>query len=109
MEDPETVAEVFLDREILMEGRSDFWTRIDERDAAQAVEKGLMASYSGCHPIFVNDDHNVAGVASEELARLFFPEAGRARPLVGTESLVSIERARGLIGFQPEHSVGRWF
>lgn len=91
----------------LMAWRSNFWTILDERDAAQAVARGLAAPLAGSHAVYVNDDHNLAGVASRELAALFFPEAARDG-LAGTESLVSIARARDLIGFEPEYSVARW-
>jgi nucleoside-diphosphate-sugar epimerase len=89
---------------------TDFWTRIDERDAAQAVERSITADYEGSHPLFINDTHNITGVPSLALARLFFPEARLDEErLSATSSLVSIDAARKLIGFEPEHSVGRWF
>jgi UDP-glucose 4-epimerase len=94
----------------LVLGRTDFWTRIDERDSAQAVEKSLLADYEGAHVLFVNDSHNFTGLPSLELARLFFPEALPCVELLGgTRTLVSIEAARRLIGYEPEFSVGRWF
>ena len=93
----------------LMEWRTDFWTRIDCRDSAQAVEKSLAAEHEGCHVLFANDSHNITGVPSLELAALFFPESRlKKQALGGTSSLVSIEAARALIGFEPEHSVARW-
>jgi nucleoside-diphosphate-sugar epimerase len=91
-------------------GRSNFWTSIDARDSAQALELGLLADYTGSHALFINDSHNATGIASEKLARVFFPEVGaRKRPLEGTESLVSIDKARELIGFEPQHSVREWY
>jgi NAD(P)-dependent dehydrogenase (short-subunit alcohol dehydrogenase family) len=93
----------------IMAGRTDFWTRIDERDAAQAVEKSLLAEYEGCHTLFVNDSHNITGVPSLPLARLFFAEAElQESRLAGCATLVSTDAARALIGFEPEHSIGRW-
>jgi hypothetical protein len=93
----------------LMFGRTDFWTRIDCRDSAQAVEKSLTAELTGSHVLFVNDSHNYTGVPSLALARLFFPESRLGkRELRGTSTLVSIRAARALIGFEPEHSVARW-
>ncbi len=87
-------------------GRSNFWASIDARDAAQALEKGLLADYEGSHPIFVNDSENGAGIDSETLLRLFFPEVtARKRPIKGRETLVSIDKARALIGFEPEHHI----
>ena len=89
----------------LMGGAYNFWTLIDERDSAQAIEKGLTAAYEGSHPLFVHDSRNSAGIESETLARLFFPEVtARKRPLAGIETLISIDRARELIGFEPEYS-----
>jgi nucleoside-diphosphate-sugar epimerase len=87
-------------------GRSNFWASIDARDAAQALEKGLLADYEGSHPLFVNDDENAAGIESETLVRTFFPDVTeRKHPLQGAETLVSIEKARALIGFEPEYPI----
>jgi nucleoside-diphosphate-sugar epimerase len=87
-------------------GRSNFWASIDARDSAQAFEKGLLADYEGSHALFVNDSHNAVGIDSETLARLFFPEVkARKHPLQGTETLVSIDRAQALLGFEPCYSL----
>jgi nucleoside-diphosphate-sugar epimerase len=85
-------------------GITDFWAIIRAEDSAQAIEKGLLADFVGSHPLYVNHHLNVTGVESEALIRLFYPEVQeRKRPLVGDAALVSIERARELIGFEPEH------
>jgi nucleoside-diphosphate-sugar epimerase len=90
-------------------GRSNFWASIDARDSAQALEKGLLADYEGSHALFVNDSHNAAGIDSETLVSVFFPGVdARKRSLRGTETLVSIERARAVIGFEPEYSIRQW-
>jgi NAD(P)-dependent dehydrogenase (short-subunit alcohol dehydrogenase family) len=90
----------------LLSAPSNLWTAIDERDAAQAVEKALSADYSGSHPLFVCDRNNTTGFDSELLARLFFPRVtARKRPLQGRESLVSIEKSRQLIGFDPQFTL----
>ena len=88
----------------LIWGRTNFWTSLDARDAAQAIEKGLLAEYKGSHPLYVNAAHNGLGLPSALLAAYAFPEVTEfGHPLVGTESLVSIDRARALIGFEPEY------
>jgi len=89
-------------------GYTDFWAVIHEEDSAQALEKGLMADYTGSHPLFVADSVNMLNVESEMLARIFYPEATRTRPLVGSEPLVSFDKARQLIGYEPEHSSTQW-
>ncbi len=86
--------------------RFNLWTFVDLRDAVQALEKSLTANYEGAYVLFINDDQNSAGYDSQTLARYFFPEIDSAKiRLSGTESLVSIEKARALIGFEPEYSV----
>lgn len=95
---------------LLCWGRTDFWASLHVLNAAQAIEKGITAEYEGSHALFVNDSHNSVGVPSEKLAAYCFPEVRLwKRPLVGTETLVSIDKARALIGFEPEHSIERWF
>jgi UDP-glucose 4-epimerase len=86
--------------------RYNFWAIVDERDSAQSLEKGLLADYEGAHRLFINDDHNALLYDARALVHLFFPEVSQFKTdLSGTASLVSIEKARALIGFQPEHSV----
>ncbi|NLV74667.1 MAG: NAD(P)-dependent oxidoreductase [Chloroflexi bacterium] len=94
-----------IPREYLsMIGWTNFWTGLDTRDTAQALIKGLFASYEGSHALFVNDSRNIVGAPSAELARAFFPEAHTFKePLEGDTALVSIARARELIGFEPEY------
>jgi hypothetical protein len=97
------------DQEQAMDGRrtvlgvTNLWTSIHAEDSAQAFERGLTAEYEGSHPLFVSQAENRAGVDSETLAQMFFPVVVRKRPLQGRESLVSIERARQLIGFDPQN------
>jgi nucleoside-diphosphate-sugar epimerase len=102
--------DAFSNGDVRLEGfRANFWALVDARDAAQAFEKSLLADFEGFHPLFVNDAINSAGIESELLARTFYPAAGRSRPLVGSEALISIARARQLIGFEPEFSFAKLF
>jgi nucleoside-diphosphate-sugar epimerase len=86
--------------------RFNLWALVDVRDAAQSLEKGVTADYDGSHALFINDQHNSMGYDSKALAHLFFPELSDTDiALAGSSSLVSIEKARSLIGFEPEYSV----
>lgn len=86
--------------------RFDFWAYVDERDSAQSIEKALTADYEGSHALFINDKINSLAYPSQTLARLFFPEVPASRvSLEDADALVSIARARALIGFEPEYSV----
>ena len=93
----------FAQRRMIM-GVTNFWTGVHAEDSAQAFEKGLTADYEGAHPLFITQAENRTGVESEALLQLFFPEVTkRKHPLRGSEPLVSTEKARALIGFEPEH------
>ncbi len=106
MERPEEHARALGEEEWrFYSGSHNFWTTLDARDSAQAIEKSLLAEYDGSHPLFVNDSLNTVGVPSRDVARLFFPEVKRLGALEGEASLVSIDLARKLIGFEPEHSM----
>jgi hypothetical protein len=84
--------------------RFNLWASLDNRDAAQSIEKALTAGYEGAHPLFVNAAENWTGVDSRTLIRLFFPEVTEFKTaMAGAESLVSIAKARKLIGFEPAY------
>ncbi|MCC6168306.1 MAG: NAD(P)-dependent oxidoreductase [Caldilineaceae bacterium] len=86
--------------------RFDFWAYVDERDSAQSIEKGLTADYEGSHALFINDSVNSLDYPSQTLARLFFPEIPESNvALQDADALVSIAKAKQIIGFEPEFSV----
>jgi hypothetical protein len=86
--------------------RFNFWAYVDERDSAQALEKGLTANYEGHHTLFINAKNNALDYDSETLVKPFFPETTqRKETLRGAQSLVSIANAQSLIGYEPEHSI----
>jgi nucleoside-diphosphate-sugar epimerase len=88
----------------VMFGRSNFWTSLDVRDAARAIEMGLLQDYAGSHAVYVTDTHNFVGLPSRQLAGVFFPEVTTWKaPVAGTEALVSTDRVRALIGFEPQY------
>ncbi len=91
---------------ILTFGRGDFWAMLDKRDAAQAIEKAVLADYTGSHPLWIVGSHNSTGLPTQGLASLMYPDVKTwTRPVEGSESLISIDKARSLIGFEPEFSL----
>ena len=86
--------------------RFNYFTSLDDRDAAQALEKSLTAEYEGSFPLFVTGAYNALGLSSEILAQRFFPEVtDRKKALGGLRALVSSDRAKALIGYDSEFSV----
>jgi NAD(P)-dependent dehydrogenase (short-subunit alcohol dehydrogenase family) len=84
-------------------GYTDFWAILAAEDAAQAFEKSLLADFTGSHPLFLSQRENSTGVESENLLRVFYPEIiERKRALPGAASILSYDRARQLIGFEPQ-------
>lgn len=83
--------------------KANLFAYIDELDSAQAIERGLTAGYDGSHPLFVNARRNSARLPVADLARLFWPPVPEIRlQWQGDDSLCSIDRARALIGFDPQ-------
>ena len=65
-------------------------------------KRALAADFQGAHALFVNSDLNYLNYDSEALLSVFFPDARRrAKSIQGAGALVSIERVRDLIGFEP--------
>ncbi len=88
----------------IMFGYSNFWTSLDVRDAARAIESGLLAEHEGSHAAYITDTHNFVGLPSHDLAAVFYPEVTTwKQPVTGTEALVSTDRIRALIGFEPQY------
>lgn len=82
--------------------RYNYWAFIHTDDSTQAFEKALTADYEGAHPLFANSDKNSLNVDSEMLLGMFFPDVTeRSKPIHGADTLVSIDRAQDLIGFEP--------
>ncbi len=86
--------------------RFNFWAFVDDRDSAQSMDKALTADFEGSHALFINADQNWLGYDSQTLVRLFFPEVKQwKQPIQGAGTLVSIEKARALIGYAPDYTV----
>jgi NAD(P)-dependent dehydrogenase (short-subunit alcohol dehydrogenase family) len=106
LEQLETIDGLSVEELYLMNMKANFWASLDDRDCASAIEKSLEADYEGCHTLFVNSSANSVGMPVKKLAELFIPAVTDIRPQTeGDTCLVSIKRARQLIGFNPVHQV----
>ncbi len=81
------------------------WGYVDARDVAQAARLGLEADVSGAEVCIVAAADTVMTRSSAELMGEVFPDVPLRRPVVGRETLLSIERATALLGYDPRH---RW-
>jgi UDP-glucose 4-epimerase len=80
------------------------WGYIDGRDGAQAVQKALANAGPGFEAFLIAAADTVMSRPSAELAAEVFPGV-RMRRDVGTNgTLLSIDKARRALGFDPQHS-----
>ncbi len=80
------------------------WGYIDERDAAAACRLALEADLTGSPSFIIAAADTVMTRPSEELLREVFPGVPLTAPVPGTATLLSIDRARQALGFEPAHS-----
>ncbi len=84
--------------------RWNLWGYIDARDGAQAVARALESAGPGFETFVIAAADTVMSRPSAELAAEVFPDVRVVRPLEGNETLLSIDKARRLLGYAPEHS-----
>jgi nucleoside-diphosphate-sugar epimerase len=81
------------------------WTYIDARDAAQAVRLALESKLKGAHVFGIANANSVMSTrTNDELLDKVFPGTKRKRPLKPFESLISIEKAKTVLGYRPRHN-----
>jgi UDP-glucose 4-epimerase len=83
------------------------WGYIDARDGAQAIEKALAWQTTGFDRFIIAAADTVMSRPNSELVAEVFPGVPLARDLSelgDNETLLSIDKARRELGFEPEHS-----
>jgi nucleoside-diphosphate-sugar epimerase len=85
--------------------RWNLWGYVDVRDVAQVIRRGLDAPIEGAEICIVAAADTVMTRPSTELMAEVYPDVPLRRAVSGRETLLSIDRARELLGYEPEH---RW-
>ena len=80
------------------------WGYIDARDGAQAVRKALDYRATGVEIFIIANADTVMSRSSASLAAEVYPDVPVTRELGEHETLLSIDKARRLLGYEPEHS-----
>ena len=80
------------------------WAYIDARDGAQAIRKALEADRTGAEVFIIANADTVMSRPNAELAAEVFPDVPLAADVGPNETLLSIDKARQLLGYQPRHS-----
>ncbi len=80
------------------------WSYIDGRDGAQAVVRALENAGPGFEAYIIANADTVMSRPSAELAAEVFPDVKVTKDLGEHETMLSIDKARRLLGFEPEYS-----
>ncbi|WP_163166243.1 NAD(P)-dependent oxidoreductase [Arthrobacter sp. Alg241-R88] len=80
------------------------WSYIDGRDGAQAVARALENAGPGFEAYIIANADTVMSRPSAELAAEVFPDVKVTKDLGEHETMLSIDKARRLLGFEPEYS-----
>lgn len=80
------------------------WGYIDARDGAQAVQRALEVAPAGFDNFLIAASDTVMSRPNAELLAEVFPDVPVAREFSEHETLLSIDKARQLLGFDPQHT-----
>ncbi|WP_369135674.1 SDR family NAD(P)-dependent oxidoreductase [Modestobacter sp. I12A-02662] len=80
------------------------WSYIDARDGAQAVRRALERHAVGADVFIIANADTVMSRPSRELAVEVFPGVPVTREVGEHETLLSIDKARRLLGYEPAYS-----
>jgi nucleoside-diphosphate-sugar epimerase len=80
------------------------WGYIDARDGATATRLALESDLKGFEAFVIASPDTVLERPTAELVAEYFPDVPVRRPLVGNETLLGIDKARRVLGWDPQHT-----
>ncbi len=84
--------------------RWNLWGYIDARDGAQAVRRALAHEATGADVFIIANADTVMSRPNRELLAQEFPSVEVRGEVGENDTLLSIEKARRVLGYEPEHS-----
>lgn len=84
--------------------RWNLWGYVDARDVALACELGVTADLSGAGIFIIAAADTVMSRDSAELMAEVYPSVPVHGEIRGRETLLAIDRAREILGYEPRHS-----
>jgi nucleoside-diphosphate-sugar epimerase len=81
------------------------WGYVDARDVASAARLGLEADIDGSEIAIIAAADTVMTRPSADLMAEVFPTVPLRRPVEGRDTLLAIDHARSVLGYEPHH---RW-
>jgi nucleoside-diphosphate-sugar epimerase len=80
------------------------WGYIDARDGAQACRRALELEATGREVFVIANADTVMSTPSADLVAAVFPDVEVRGTISGTTTLLSIDKARRVLGYEPEHT-----
>jgi nucleoside-diphosphate-sugar epimerase len=80
------------------------WGYIDARDGAQAVRRAVEHPDPGFEVFIIANADTVMSRPTVDLVREYYPDLPVRKELRGHETLLSIDKARRVLGYEPRHS-----
>ena len=84
--------------------RWNLWGYIDARDGAQAVRRGVEAEFKGFEPFIIANADTVMTRSNVSLMAEVFPSVPHKSTLSPNGTLLSIDKAKRLLDYNPQHS-----
>jgi len=84
--------------------RWNLWGYIDARDGAQAVRRGIEAEFTGFEPFIIANADTVMSRSNVSLMAEVFPGVPHKGHLSTNGTLLSIEKAKRMLDYNPQHS-----
>ncbi len=88
----------------LATGAGNFWSYVDIRDVATAIEDAITANFAGHEPFLVGAPDNYLDKPIEDALREFFGDLPEGCRISGTDSALSTEKAQSMLGWKPVYS-----
>jgi nucleoside-diphosphate-sugar epimerase len=80
------------------------WAYIDGRDGGQAIRRALELRSTGADVFIIANADTVMSRPNAELLEEVFPDVPVKRAVAPHETLLSIDKARRVLSYEPEHS-----
>lgn len=87
-----------------MKRKWNLWGYIDARDGSQMIRKALEANFKGFEAFIVANADTVMSRPNDELLDEVFPGIERKKAFGPNETLLSIDKAKKMLGYEPQHS-----
>ncbi|MEM2154801.1 MAG: NAD(P)-dependent oxidoreductase [Nitrososphaeria archaeon] len=84
--------------------RTNFWTYVDVRDAAQACRLAMEKNINGFNAFYICAEDTFMNIPTVELLKRYYPSVPLKRPLEDYESPISIGKAKQYLNYKPKFS-----